>query len=138
MKIINKSNYKKSRTKKDRFEENKGKSVVVRDDSYSMRDIMQKFANGMQLDVLHRPIYDGEDVTHDDIGMETIKKADLVEVDQFTTQLSLKNKSIGELYGKLKHEDDRRTQERVKKQKQLDKDLAEFLEHKKRQDIKES
>lgn len=72
-KIVNKYTYKGSKGKS-----NFGKSMTLKNEAYSVREIMYKFANGMELGVHKTPHY-ADDVNHDSIDIEEFNRLDNVE-----------------------------------------------------------
>jgi len=96
--------------KKD-VENGGGISLTVPDDAYTIRELLEKFTNGVDPSVSKTPIYPENDADFDDADLEEVNRMDIQERDEYRNSISEK---INSLNSNLKSQ---RT-ERAKKEKE--------------------
>lgn len=103
-KIINKYGFK---PKKDHFETPQGESVTVVGESYTIKEIIDKYANGIAPNVALTNVFPPYDPTHEDLDLESVNRMDMAER-QNLSNLQLAN--VNRLQEKLSEQEAQKLQ----------------------------
>lgn len=107
--------------KSEFMEHPKGKSMAVPDDSYTIRELIERFQNGIPLSQ-HMGNFDenveGEEADHDDQDLEKFNKMDIAEQSEILREarelmLTEREKKERDLQAKRQAEEDRRFNEAI-------------------------
>ena len=79
----------------DDVEHSKGQSLTIQGESFSIQDLIKKYAGGIHPEVQRKEYFD-DDVTHDDYDMEELRNADLVDQQEVLKKQSDKQKLFKE------------------------------------------
>lgn len=74
--------------KEDIEKPNYGPNLVVIDDAYTIKEILEKFSQGINLGLGTEGTYSIDDPDHDDIDHEKIKHLDLAEADELRQEMT--------------------------------------------------
>lgn len=96
-------------------------SVTVPDESYSIRDLLEKFSRGVDPGVMRSPSYDS-DASHESVDLEKLRDSDLVDREEYSSHLSTVIKSQSH---ELKAIDSAAKQSALDKAKEYDDLVAE-------------
>ncbi len=75
-------------------EKNSGKSKTVQDESYTVRELLEKHANGLMPQVGMNPQYDYEEATHDDDVTFRKPDLDLTDIDEISLKVKKTHSAI--------------------------------------------